>query len=103
MVLFQEALAPFSEVFQLELRLFSRHVLFDNQSVDSQRERYGVSLAGEVYEEPLHRQPVFEKYARRPLPVSEDLCARHICLPIYSGMMEDEAHYVLSAVKEALG
>jgi len=67
------------------------------------RERYGVSLAGEVYEEPLHRQPVFEKYARRPLPVSEDLCARHICLPIYSGMMEDEAHYVLSAVKEALG
>ncbi len=67
------------------------------------RERYGVSLAGEVYEKPLHRQPVFEKYATRPLAVSEDLCARHICLPIYSGMMEDEARYVLSAVKEAVG
>jgi perosamine synthetase len=66
------------------------------------RERYGVSLGGEVYERPLHRQPVFEKYARRPLTVSEDLCARHICLPIYSGMTEDEAHYVLSAVKEAV-
>jgi hypothetical protein len=39
---FKEALAPFSAVFQIELRLFSRHVLFDNQSVDSQRERYGV-------------------------------------------------------------
>ncbi len=67
------------------------------------RERYGVFLAGEVYEKPLHRQPVFEEYARRPLAVSEDLCARHICLPIYSGMMEEEARYVLSAVKEAVG
>ena len=34
-VLFQEALAPFSAVFQIELRLFSQHVLFDNQSVES--------------------------------------------------------------------
>ena len=67
------------------------------------RERYGVALAGEVYEEPLHRQPVFKEYARRPLPVSEDLCARHICLPIFSGMQESDAHQVLQALKEVIG
>jgi perosamine synthetase len=64
------------------------------------RERYGVSLAGEVYEEPLHKQPVFESYVTRALPVSEDYCARHLCLPIFSGMEEGEAHQVLRALKE---
>jgi dTDP-4-amino-4,6-dideoxygalactose transaminase len=67
------------------------------------RERHGVSLAGEVYEEPLHKQPVFEKYAPGPLPVAEDLCSRHICLPVFSGMQESEAFQVLRALKEAVG
>ena len=67
------------------------------------RERYGVSLAGEVYEEPLHKQPVFERYLTHPLPVSEDLCARHICLPIFSGMEEADAHQVIGALKEVIG
>ena len=61
------------------------------------RERYGVSLAGEVYEEPLHKQPVFASYATGPLPVSEDLCARHICLPVFSGMQTEDAEQVLDA------
>jgi dTDP-4-amino-4,6-dideoxygalactose transaminase len=67
------------------------------------REKYGVSLAGEVYEEPLHKQPIFEKYRTGPLPISEDLCLRHICLPIFSGMQESEAHQVLRALKEVIG
>jgi dTDP-4-amino-4,6-dideoxygalactose transaminase len=67
------------------------------------REKYGVSLAGEVYEDPLHKQPVFEKYARGPLPVSEDLCARHICLPIFSGMSVEDAEQVLQALRETIG
>ena len=67
------------------------------------RERYGVSLAGEVYETPLHKQPVFGPYAAGSLPVSEDLCARHICLPIFSGMTEDEARQVLLALAETIG
>jgi perosamine synthetase len=66
------------------------------------RERYGVSLSGEVYEEPLHKQPVFKQYATGPLPASEDYCARHICLPIYSGMKEDEAQWVIHALKEVI-
>jgi perosamine synthetase len=67
------------------------------------RERFGVSLAGEVYEEPLHKQPVFARYAVDSLPVSEDLCARHICLPVFSGMQEADAAQVLDALKEVIG
>ena len=66
------------------------------------REQYGVSLAGEVYEAPLHKQPIFERFASRPLPVSEDLCARHICLPIFSGMDSKDAEYVLAALREVI-
>jgi perosamine synthetase len=67
------------------------------------RQKYGVSLAGEVYEEPLHKQPVFEKYAIHSLPIAEDLCSRHICLPVFSGMKEAEAQQVLHALKETIG
>jgi dTDP-4-amino-4,6-dideoxygalactose transaminase len=67
------------------------------------RERFGVSLAGEVYEEPLHKQPVFASYASGPLPVAEDICARHICLPIYSGMEDDEARQVIEALAAVFG
>jgi perosamine synthetase len=67
------------------------------------REKYTVSLSGEVYEEPLHKQPVFARYVSGHLPVSEDYCARHVCLPVFSGMQEDEAHWVLKALKEVVG
>src|SRR5713101_4411521 len=36
------------------------------------RGQYGVSLAGEVYEEPLHKQPVFEPYVTSSLLVAEE-------------------------------
>jgi dTDP-4-amino-4,6-dideoxygalactose transaminase len=67
------------------------------------RNRYEISLAGEVYEEPLHKQPVFSQYSNSPLPISEDLCSRHICLPIFSGMEESDAHRVLRALLEVIG
>jgi perosamine synthetase len=67
------------------------------------RERYGVSLAGEVYEAPLHRQPVFAPWADRALPVAEDLCARHVCLPVFSGMEDEDARRVVAALAAVLG
>ena len=67
------------------------------------REQYGVSLAGEVYEDPLHKQPIFEQYFTRALPVSEDYCARHLCLPVFSGMEEADARQVLDALKNVIG
>ena len=67
------------------------------------RETYGVSLAGEVYEEPIQRQPVFERYAGYPLPASEGVCAGHVCLPVFSGMTDEQAHQVVDALKRTLG
>jgi len=67
------------------------------------RESHGVSLAGEVYEEPLQRQPVFEQYADRALPVSEDVCARHVCLPVFASMSDGQAHQVIDALKRTIG
>ncbi len=60
--------------------------------------RYEVRLAGEVYDLPLHRQPVLAEYAGPPLPVAEDLAARHVCLPVHSDMTDSEVDEVLTAV-----
>jgi perosamine synthetase len=59
---------------------------------------YDVSLAGAVYDLPLHRQPVFAEFAGPPLPVAEDISARHVCLPVHSDMTADEVDQVLGGV-----
>jgi dTDP-4-amino-4,6-dideoxygalactose transaminase len=59
---------------------------------------HAVRLAGEVYDLPLHRQPVFAEFAGPPLPVAEDLCARHVCLPVHSDMTTDEVDQVVGGV-----
>lgn len=64
------------------------------------KERFEVALTGEVYEAPLHRQPVFERFGGRRLEVADDICARHICLPLHSDMTDAEVDYVLAALCE---
>jgi perosamine synthetase len=59
-----------------------------------------VSLSGEVYDLPLHRQPVLADYAGPQLPVAEELAARHICLPVHSDMADSEVDEVLTAVAD---
>ena len=66
------------------------------------RERYQVGLSGEVYDIPCHQQPIFRPYSAGEFPNAEDICRRHICLPIYSNMTDNEAEYVLFALKSAL-
>jgi len=61
-------------------------------------QRFQVKLSGEVYDLPLHRQPVLAEYAGPPLPVAEELAARHICLPVHSDMTDGEVDEVLTAV-----
>ena len=61
-----------------------------------------MALSGEVYEQPLHEQPIFRRFANAPLPISEDICARHICLPVFASMTEGQAHQVINALKSAL-
>jgi perosamine synthetase len=66
------------------------------------REEYAIGLSGEVYEDPCHKQPVFERWAKRALPVAETLLPQHICLPVYSGMTDEDALRVVAALREVL-
>jgi perosamine synthetase len=63
---------------------------------------YGVGAAGLVYDVPCHRQPAFAHLYRGPLPVAEDVCARHYCLPVYPTMSEADAEYAVSAFLKCL-
>jgi perosamine synthetase len=65
-------------------------------------ERMGVSLSGEVYSSPLHRQPIFADLDGDSFPVADDVCARHICLPVHSDMTDDEADYVVESLASVL-
>jgi perosamine synthetase len=66
------------------------------------RERFDIGLSGEVYDTPLHQQPVFEAFADRPLPGAEFIGARHICLPLYPTLSETDADYVIESLGTAL-
>ena len=64
------------------------------------REEFEVGLSGEVYEMPLHLQPVFEPWAEGPLPGAEEACATHICLPVSAVMTDEQADLVIEGIKE---
>jgi perosamine synthetase len=66
------------------------------------REEYGVGLSGEVYETPCHVQPVFKEFREGSFPVAADICARHVCLPVYATMNDEDARYVLSSLAKAI-
>lgn len=66
------------------------------------REGYQVSLSGEVYELPLHLQPIFKDYGQGAFPVAERFCRTHACLPLYSDMTRQEAEYVLWSLERVL-
>jgi perosamine synthetase len=62
-------------------------------------QEHGVVLGGGVYEVPLHAQPVFAGLADGgTFPVADRLCARQFCLPISSGMSEDDARFVVEVL-----
>jgi dTDP-4-amino-4,6-dideoxygalactose transaminase len=63
------------------------------------RADFGVSLSGEVYATPLHREPIFAGFATADYPVADDVCARHICLPVHSDMTDAEVEQVVEAVQ----
>lgn len=66
------------------------------------REEYGVGLSGEVYESPCHVQPIFEEFGEGEFPKATEVCARHICLPVYASMSDDDARYVVASLAQAL-
>jgi len=69
------------------------------------KEKFNISLSGEVYDTPLHLQPIFKQICgtkEGDFPIAEDLCSRQICLPIFATMTEEQANYVIDSLKELL-
>ena len=69
------------------------------------KEKYNIGLSGEVYELPCHLQPVLQNlygHDEEEFPVAEDMCRRHICLPVFARMTEEEANYVADCLMEVL-
>jgi dTDP-4-amino-4,6-dideoxygalactose transaminase len=66
------------------------------------REEWEVSCSGEVYDVPCHEQPVFAEWKTESLPHAEDVCGRHLCLPISATMTEEQARHVLTALTAVL-
>lgn len=69
------------------------------------KERFGVSLSGEVYEIPCHLQPIFKTrygFNGGEFPIAEDLCKRQICLPVFAKMTKEEAEYVIDSLREVI-
>jgi dTDP-4-amino-4,6-dideoxygalactose transaminase len=71
-------------------------------------EEHGVSLAGEVYATPGHRQPIWAKHPEylargiEPLPNAE-YCAEHqVCLPIWPGLTPEAQEHVVWALSRVL-
>ncbi len=74
----------------------------DRDRVKGAMKAKGVGLSGGVYDTPLHQQPAFTGLANGRFPVADDVCSRHICLPIYYGMAEEEAQHVVDTLNEVL-
>lgn len=67
------------------------------------RETHGVACGGEVYELPCHLQPIFgDAYRAGMFPVAEDLCRRHVCLPMFQGMTGDQIDHVAESLATVL-
>lgn len=89
---------------------YYKYIVMLDPSLDRQeikvtlREQHGVNLSGEVYETPCHKQPVFDNrfLGRNAFPVADDVCRRHICLPISAAITPGEAEFVLQSLADAI-
>jgi dTDP-4-amino-4,6-dideoxygalactose transaminase len=88
---------------------YYKYIAFLSKGVDraavkhQMKERFQVSLAGEVYDTPLHAQQIFRESSAGDFPVADDVCARHVCLPVYTGMQELDVRRVLAGLREIVG
>lgn len=94
---------------------YYKYVVFLQEGIDRDnfkkyvKKKHSVSLSGEVYSYPCHRQPVFdmqpEKIIKPDLSTfmnTEYVIKHHICLPLYPGMTDEEIEYVVNSLKSAL-
>ena len=72
------------------------------------KDEFKVSLTGEVYDLPAHKEPVWAKNpglalnAGDAFPGADDIAARHICLPLYPGLTREELEHTGASLKTVL-
>ena len=102
-----KAIPEITPVLPTDLSSGYKYIVLLPNGVDRDRFRaamkaQGVGLSGGVYDTPLHRQPVFQQMKPGSFPVADDICSRHICLPLYYGMTDTQARYVVEALRSTL-
>ncbi|MBP1702688.1 MAG: aminotransferase DegT [Chloroflexi bacterium] len=56
-----------------------------------------------IHYPPIHQFTYYrQRYPELSLPVTEEVAAREVTLPLYPGLRDDEVDWVLSATIEAL-
>jgi perosamine synthetase len=69
--------------------------------VNAALEKAGVQTRSFFY--PLHLQPALARYAQSPLPVSEELYRKGICLPVHTGLTTAEIDEVSEIIRKVHG
>ena len=59
-----------------------------------------ITLTGEVYKKPVHQQPLYQDREYN-LPVTDKVCASHICPPLYPELTVEEIVYICDVLKQA--
>lgn len=63
----------------------------------------GLGLPGGVYDQPIHLQPVMKNKNKNSFfPVAEEVCSRHICLPIYPNLTQNELSQTTEILNQLL-
>lgn len=60
---------------------------------------------GAFYPVPLHLQKAYKNlsYKEGSLPVSESVCARSVCLPVFPELTEEETDYIIEKIRKFFG
>ncbi|MGE3474847.1 MAG: DegT/DnrJ/EryC1/StrS family aminotransferase [Rhodospirillaceae bacterium] len=61
------------------------------------KDEFGVQCSGEVYEVPLHKNPVLTHLDTGDLKGADAACSRQLCLPIFASMTDAQADRVIAA------
>ena len=73
----------------------------DRDAVLRSLEARGIEC-GLHYPVPCHRQPPFERYARQPMPVTDELAARVLSVPMHPSLSEADVDFVCEALGDAV-
>lgn len=105
---YMEGLRGQPEVVLPKVRPGTRHAWFLFPILVPQRDCVRARMAEEGIETnvswplPLYRQESFRMFATGVCPVTEDLCRRVLCLPLYHGMTAKDQDLVVTSLRKAL-